>query len=514
MARRFAARALCAAFVLAITLGTPTNADDAGSVSETTNLDVWPLPKSIRAGSGVANVVPSAFHIVLGNSSANHGTLPLVSAAIERLRTTLFLADTGAGTGATSPYRRASFPPVVNGYTQLETLLHDASDSIPAFRKLTVMPPTAQTESITAENLEDASERYVLSLHETSGKLSADTEVGLLRGLETFAQLVRWMGADLGGYAIGPLPLVIEDAPRFAWRGLMVDTARHFLPVGHIFKTVDGMAAMKLNVFHWHFSDAQSFSYRSDVYPLLSEHGAYTPASSYSREQVAEVVQYAFARGIRVVPEFDVPAHSASWGKGYPELVAACEDTLKAGEADGDFEKQVDKVAMRPLADTTWTFLDKFFREVLETFPDPYIHLGTDEVNGDCWVADPDVAAFRDSHGYNWRSTLEVMFRRRLEKLIRSAAAGSPSRQKPIRFVLWDSESLGDIDSGKDDDESESSDNSDESEDDGGVALAQTWRFWEHGQATQLHRRGYAAKLCCAIAVSASSSNDLCQLSV
>jgi hypothetical protein len=177
-------------------------------------------------------------------------------------------------------------------------------------------------------------------------------QVGLLRGLETFSQLVRWMGGTMQ-YVIGPLPLLIHDSPRFPWRGLMVDTARHFLPVGHIFKTLDGMvrvcvrsffvsfvcagaespgrwrssglvrvrapagwyssmstclrackallpfqsanrslrlslqAALKLNVFHWHFSDAQSFSYKSDVFPRLSEFGAYAPGAAYSRSQVS-----------------------------------------------------------------------------------------------------------------------------------------------------------------------------------------------------------------------------------
>ena len=242
---------------------------------------------------------------------------------------------------------------------------------------------------------------------------------------------------------------------------------------------------MKLNVFHWHFSDAQSFSYQSEVKPRLSEFGAYSPKAAYSRSQVAEVVKYGLARGIRIVPEFDVPAHSASWGKGYPELIAPCVDTLKEGVKNGDLEKQIDKVAMRPLADTTWKFLEEFFEEILDTFPDQYIHLGTDEVNGDCWVADPDVAAYSQENGYDWRSKLEVQFRRRLERLLlKKARQAESKRKRPVRFVLWDSDSLDDVDIVAPDDESEDSDSA-------GVAIAQTWRFWESYQAHRLHGAGY-----------------------
>jgi hypothetical protein len=229
-------------------------------------------------------------------------------------------------------------------------------------------------------------------------------------------------------------------------------------------------------------------------------------------------VQYAFSRGIRVVPEFDVPAHTASWGKGYAELVAPCTGTLLQGVADGDFEKQIDKVAMRPLANTTWTFLEAFFREVLETFPDPYVHLGTDEVNGDCWVSDPDVAAYKAEHGYNWRTKLEAQFRRRLQGVLRNAARHAlPTRRKRVRFVLWDSEGLSDIDPAPPVQEDDGDSNhaaeitsaaadakkdgvvgglnnlggdDDEAEAAAGVALAQTWRFWDSMQPKRLHHEG------------------------
>ena len=108
----------------------------------------------------------------------------------------------------------------------------------------------------------------------------------------------------------------IEDTPRFRWRGLMIDVSRHFEPVSQIERTLDGMAMVKLNVFHWHLSDDQGFRAESKIYPKLT--GVGSNGQYYTQEQMREVVAYARARGIRVVPEFDMPGHSVSWMVGYP----------------------------------------------------------------------------------------------------------------------------------------------------------------------------------------------------
>jgi hypothetical protein len=249
--------------------------DDGASTSqlpEISNIDVWPLPQSARGGSGVARVSATSFRFAMfdaeelaaaAEAGGEQRCGSLVAAAVQRLRRTMFVAER-----TTHPYRRASIPPIVNGSTALDALLAVAGVTNPLaqlveFEQLEIVRPTQQRPrcgALRAEDLMSASEGYTLELGLRHGTLTAETELGLLRGLETFSQLVRWMGSELQ-YALGPLPLEIRDAPRFAWRGLMVDTARHFLPLGHIFRTLDGMAAMKLNVFHWHFSDAQSFSY-------------------------------------------------------------------------------------------------------------------------------------------------------------------------------------------------------------------------------------------------------------
>jgi hexosaminidase len=159
----------------------------------------------------------------------------------------------------------------------------------------------------------DEDESYQLSVTSEGVTLTAANDLGAMHGLETLLQLaVTQQGACV-------LPAVtISDVPRFRWRGLMIDVSRHFEPVAQIERTLDGMAAAKLNVFHWHLSDDQGFRAESKKFPRLTE--AASEGEFYTQDQLREVVAYARARGIRVVPEFDMPGHATSWILAYPEL--------------------------------------------------------------------------------------------------------------------------------------------------------------------------------------------------
>lgn len=107
-------------------------------------------------------------------------------------------------------------------------------------------------------------------------------------------------------------------------RGLLLDTSRHFIPVDDILLILDGMSYNKLNVFHWHIVDDNSFPYESNVFPKLSLKGSYHPTMIYSASNIRKIIDYARIRGIRVIPEFDTPAHTTSWGQGHPELLTKC----------------------------------------------------------------------------------------------------------------------------------------------------------------------------------------------
>ncbi|WP_210518738.1 beta-N-acetylhexosaminidase [Hymenobacter terricola] len=231
------------------------------------------------------------------------------------------------------------------------------------------------------------SEKYSLRVTPMGVLLDAPTSLGILRGLATLEQLPVRDGHH------SYLPEVdIQDQPRFAWRGLSLDAARHFLPVAVIKRNLDGMAAVKLNVLHWHLTDDQGFRIESKVFPRLQQAGS-TDGLFYTQDEVREVLAYAAARGIRVVPEFDVPSHTTSWIVAYPRL--ASNDSTYAPYRLW----RTTNVAIDPTRETTYTFLDSLFTEMTALFPDPYFHVGGDENDGRNWRRTPRIVAYMRAHG-------------------------------------------------------------------------------------------------------------------
>jgi hexosaminidase len=251
----------------------------------------------------------------------------------------------------------------------------------------------------------DEDESYSLDVTAQSAHLHAATDVGAMRGLETLLQLVQ---SDGQGFY---LPAVsIQDSPRFRWRGLMIDCSRHFEPIGVIERTLDAMAAVKMNVFHWHLSDDQGFRMESKVFPRLTAEGS--DGLFYTQEQAQEVVAYARGLGIRVVPEFDMPAHSTSWAVGYPELASA-PGPFTVGHNFGVFDATMD-----PTKKSTYDFLDKFVGEMAALFPDAYMHIGGDENNGVEWKNNPQIQAFMKEHGLKDTGALQNYFNQQLLKIL------------------------------------------------------------------------------------------------
>ena len=229
-------------------------------------------------------------------------------------------------------------------------------------------------------------ESYILEITSSGASLRAPNPLGILHGLETFLQLVENVPS---GFVVPAVS--IEDQPRFPWRGLMIDVSRHFIPMEVLKRNLDGMAAVKINVFHWHLSDNQGFRIESKKFPKLQKMGS--DGLYYTQEEARELVAYAADRGIRVVPEFDMPGHATSWFVGYPELAS--------GKGPYAIERKwgVFDPAMNPTEERTYKFLDEFIGEMAHLFPDRYFHIGGDEVNGVEWSANPAIRAFMRAHG-------------------------------------------------------------------------------------------------------------------
>lgn len=248
-------------------------------------------------------------------------------------------------------------------------------------------------------------ESYRLDISTEKVKLSAETDIGAVRGLETFLQL---LDADDEGYYIHSVN--IEDSPRFPWRGLLIDPGRHFMPVEVIKRNLDGMAAVKLNVLHWHLTEDQGFRVECKTYPRLHQMGS--DGFYYTQEQIKDVIAYAADRGIRVMPEFDIPGHTTSWVVGYPELASA------PGPYTIERTWGVKDPTLDPTREETYTFIDNFFREMTQLFPDEYVHIGGDENNGRQWNANPEIQAFMKENDIPDNHALQSYFNKRILSIL------------------------------------------------------------------------------------------------
>jgi hexosaminidase len=279
--------------------------------------------------------------------------------------------------------------------------------------KATLVIHTESSGRKTQELEED--ESYRLEVTPSRATLSAPNPLGVLHGLQTFLQLVAPTPAGFAAPAVN-----IQDAPRFPWRGLLIDSCRHFMPLEVMKRNVDGMAAMKMNVLHWHLSDDEGFRVESKKLPKLHELGS--QGQYYTQAEIREFLDYARDRGVRVMPEFEMPGHSRAILVAYPEL-GSQPGPYPAGRA------QTDAVALDVTQNKTYKFLDKLIGEMARLFPDAYMHIGGDEVDDKPWNSNPKIQEFIHAHGLKDNRDLQAYFNQRLEKIV--------NKHKKI-MVGWD----------------------------------------------------------------------------
>jgi len=259
-------------------------------------------------------------------------------------------------------------------------------------------------------------ESYTLTVTPRQAVLEAPTPLGILWGLETLLQLAR---AD--GGAVHVPAVVIKDRPRFPWRGLLVDVCRRWQPMEVLKRTLDGMSSVKMNVLHWHLSEDQGFRVESKLFPRLHEMGS--DGKYYTQEQVKEVIAYARDRGIRVMPEFDMPGHTTAWMVGYPAL-GSRPAPYQIVRTWGIFDDALD-----PTRDEVYTFLDGLLGEMAGLFPDAYLHIGGDEVNGRSWNQNPRIQDFMYRNGLRDNHDLQTSFNKRVYEIV---------KRHGKRMVGWD----------------------------------------------------------------------------
>ncbi|MRX40430.1 family 20 glycosylhydrolase [Flavobacterium sp. LC2016-23] len=266
-------------------------------------------------------------------------------------------------------------------------------------------------------------ESYHLDISQNKITLNATSDLGALHGLETLLQLLQNNSASFYFPASQ-----ISDFPRFTWRGLMIDAARHFQPVDVIKRNIDALAAMKMNVFHWHLVDDQGWRIEMKKHPKLIElasDGLY-----YTQEEIKNIVKYADERGILIVPEIDVPGHGSAILTAYPEIGSKV-TTLTGGTSEKNIQGTaiatygiernagIFSPTLDPSNPKTYQLLSEFFDEVCPLFPGSYFHIGGDENEGKDWDANPKIQEFKKKNKLATNHELQTYFTMQLVPMLK-----------------------------------------------------------------------------------------------
>ncbi len=286
------------------------------------------------------------------------------------------------------------------------------------------------TLTISSKGADPAAEGYRLTVAAGGVTLEADGPTGVLRGLATLRQMVETSPSSAA------LPYAtIDDAPRFAWRGLMIDTVRHFMSLETVERQIDAMERVKLNVLHLHLSNDQGFRVESKRYPKLQATG---DGQFYTQDQIRQLVAYAADRGVRIVPEFDVPGHTRAIADAYPDIALTPDKPANAFAA-------LDR-ALDPTKPQTYQFLDALFGEMAGLFPDAYFHAGGDEVGDAVLMDHPHVQAFMKAQGLTTKAALQGYFQRRVGEILKKhgktmigweEVADDPALPKDVVVEAW-----------------------------------------------------------------------------
>jgi hexosaminidase len=376
MQRKKKALALFAGTLALVTPAVTATAQIAPTTQS--RLELMPLPSSITRGEGALTVTPAGG----ANSTFTYRYGQTHDARLEAAvkRALLQLSRTCGG----------------------DVLRSTVDHPAPANASLTidVAGPSGPVQAVNED------ESYQLNITPQEARLTAATDAGAMHGLVTIQQLAT---NEHGACVLSAV--AIDDTPRFRWRGFMLDVSRHFEPVPVIERTLDGMAAAKLNVFHWHLSDDQSFRAESKKFPKLT--GLGSDGQFYTQDEMREVVAYAWARGIRVVPEFDMPGHGTSWILAYPELSPEAQITQLP------VVYGTPTAVLDPTRESTYKFINTLVDEMGRIFPDEYFHIGGDEVQSKAWLSNPHIVEFMKKKGLKTPAELQAYFNQRLEVILK-----------------------------------------------------------------------------------------------
>ncbi|XP_063441948.1 beta-hexosaminidase subunit beta-like [Mytilus trossulus] len=386
----------------------------------------WPLPQKYEVNENIVFRISEPLNIKIRNN-----TCDVLESAVKRFEDTVFRF-------ALEEYYTNLVHIEGSGFESLDKKYQHSKYTKPV--NLTTFHIYVNSECSKYPKLE-SDESYSLLIKNFGIVLMSDEVWGALRGLETLSQVIfTWKDQ----YFVRDT--LIRDFPRFKHRGVLVDSARHFMTKDVIYNVLDGMFQNKMNVLHWHLVDDQSFPYQSKIFPDLSGKGAQHPLLTYNHEDIADIVEYARLRGVRVIPEFDTPGHVYSWGFGYPDILTQCYTNSR--KVQGYYGP------LNPARNSTFAFLKKLFTEVMDVFPEKVLHLGGDEVPLECWVTNPEVSALLNRLNRittpSYGDVMKPVWEWYTNRFINILKDIRQSRNEAGQYILWEEASKNNLNIAKD----------------------------------------------------------------
>ncbi|GLH00644.1 Chitooligosaccharidolytic beta-N-acetylglucosaminidase, partial [Gryllus bimaculatus] len=371
------------------------------------NLNLWPRPTGeFRMSQRLVPVNPHSISVEYVGSGELKDDLREIIQKVGRL----FQTELGKEAG-------------------VENLKADSPSTYSLFVELDIKDP--KSYRFTSDT--DEGYQLLIGTQDTRVKatITAQTYFGARHGLETLSQLVIY--DDVSRHLVVPDDVYLNDRPAYPYRGILLDTSRSYFSVKSIKRTLDAMAANKLNTFHWHMTDSHSFPFQSKKYPQFSHYGAYTPRKVYTHDDIRSIVEYGRVRGVRVLPELDQPAHVGEGWQWAPNTTVC----FKA-EPWQQYCVEPPCGQLDPTNDYVYDILGNLYSEFLELFDSDIFHMGGDEVNFNCWNSSETITKWMANNNYG-RSEADFirLWKNFQERSYARLIKANGGKQLPV--VLWTS---------------------------------------------------------------------------
>lgn len=267
------------------------------------------------------------------------------------------------------------------------------------------------------------------SIDKINATITANTFFGVRHGLESLSQLIVY--DDIRNHLLMVRDVTINDKPVYPYRGILLDTARNYYSIDSIKSTIEAMSAVKLNTFHWHITDSQSFPFVSERRPNLSKFGALTPSKIYTKQQIREVVEFGLERGVRVLPEFDAPAHV---GEGWQDTgLTVC---FKA-EPWATYCVEPPCGQLDPTKEELYNYLEDIYSDMADVFNTDIFHMGGDEVSERCWNSSQEIQTFMIQNRWGLDKSSFLKLWNYFQKKAQDRAYKAFGKKLPL--ILWTS---------------------------------------------------------------------------